>query len=168
MSLKKALFKPAAFFKGFLLPLAQDASSREAVIVGSILAKVSIPSFHSSAALIKLTEFEYTLGSGYFIKVLIGKRYALPTAAIDMLVDFFYKYTEEDPDEGKVPEMPVMWHQTLLNFVQMYRANLTDDHVTKIKVILKIQTHHAITAEIRREMFGMVKTANKDGDVDME
>lgn len=38
MALKKALFKPAAFFKGFLLPLAEDEpTSREAVIVGSIL-----------------------------------------------------------------------------------------------------------------------------------
>lgn len=38
MALKKALFKPAAFFKGFLLPLAEDEpTSREALIVGSIL-----------------------------------------------------------------------------------------------------------------------------------
>ena len=38
MALKKALFKPAAFFKGFLLPLAEEEpTSREAIIVGSIL-----------------------------------------------------------------------------------------------------------------------------------
>jgi len=37
MALKKAVFKPQAFFKGIILPLAMDASSREAVIVGSIL-----------------------------------------------------------------------------------------------------------------------------------
>lgn len=79
MALKKALFKPGAFFKGILLPIAEDATSREAVIIGSILAKVSIPSTHSSAALIKLTEMEYNIGTGYFIKVLIAKRYALPT-----------------------------------------------------------------------------------------
>jgi essential nuclear protein 1 len=59
MALKKALFKPAAFFKGLLLPLAEDATTREAVIVGSILAKVSIPILHASAALIKLTEYDY-------------------------------------------------------------------------------------------------------------
>lgn len=120
MALKKALFKPAAFFKGFLLPLAEDEpTSREAIIVGSILHKVSIPSFHSCAALIKLTEMEYNIATGYFIKVLIGKRYALPQIALDMLVDFFCRFTEpsEDDEEGKVPEMPVMWHQTLLTFV---------------------------------------------------
>lgn len=59
MALKKAMFKPAAFFKGFLLPLAEDASSREAIIIGSILSKVSIPVLHASAALIKLTEYDY-------------------------------------------------------------------------------------------------------------
>lgn len=45
MALKKALFKPAAFYKGILLPIAQSQSCtlREAVIIGSVLAKVSIP-----------------------------------------------------------------------------------------------------------------------------
>jgi essential nuclear protein 1 len=91
-ALKKALFKPAAFFKGLLLPLADDCTTREAVIVGSILAKVSIPIIHASAALIKLTEYDYEIGSGYFIKVLIGKRYSLPTKALDILVDYFSKF----------------------------------------------------------------------------
>ena len=110
LAVKKALFKPAAFFKGFLLPLAEDCTSREAIIIGSILHKVSIPSIHSSAALIKLTDFDYDIGTGYFIKVLVGKRYALPTQALDMLVDFFCKFIEENEEDGKIPEMPVMWH----------------------------------------------------------
>ena len=88
MALKKAIFKPGAFFKGFLLPLVEDCNSREAIIVGSILAKVSIPILHASAALIKLTEYDYDIGSGYFIKVLLGKRYSLPTKAIDILIDY--------------------------------------------------------------------------------
>merc|ERR1712188_209632 len=38
MALKKALFKPAAFFKGILLPLCESGSCslREAIIVGSV------------------------------------------------------------------------------------------------------------------------------------
>ncbi len=39
-ALKKALFKPAAFFKGIIFPLAKEASAKEAIIVGSILNKV--------------------------------------------------------------------------------------------------------------------------------
>lgn len=155
MALKKALFKPAAFFKGFLLPLAEDEpTSREAIIVGSILQKVSIPSFHSSAALIKLTEMEYNIATGYFIKVLIGKRYSLPTIALDMLLDFFCKFEEVD-EEGKVPEMPVMWHQTLLTFVQTYRYHLSEEQRERLKSLLKTQVHHSITAEVRKELFGM-------------
>lgn len=38
-AVKKAIFKTSAFFRGFLLPLAEDATAREAVIIGSILAK---------------------------------------------------------------------------------------------------------------------------------
>lgn len=41
MAVKKAIFKQGAFFRGFLLPLAEDATAREAVIIGSILAKMS-------------------------------------------------------------------------------------------------------------------------------
>jgi essential nuclear protein 1 len=43
MALKKALFKPAAFYKGILLPLCQSQTCtlREATIIGSVLAKVS-------------------------------------------------------------------------------------------------------------------------------
>lgn len=110
MALKKALFKPAAFFKGFLLPLVEDANTREAIIVGSILSKVSIPVLHASAALIKLTEYEYDIGSGYFIKVLLGKRYSLPTKAIDILVDYFCKFGIPGTGEETVSDMPVMWH----------------------------------------------------------
>jgi len=108
MALKQALFKPGAFFKGLLLPLAEDATSREAVIVGSILQKMSIPILHASAALIKLTDYDYSIGSGYFIKVLLEKRYSLPTKVLDVLVDFFCRFglpkEEEDGDEEDINE----------------------------------------------------------------
>ena len=138
MALKKALFKPAAFFKGFLLPLAEDANSREAIIVGSILAKVSITILHASAALIKLTEYDYDIGSGYFIKVLLSKRYSLPTKAIDMLVDYFCKFGVPEVGKEQVADMPVMWHQTLLSFVSTYKYFFTEEHKAKLKALLKV------------------------------
>ncbi len=55
--------------------------------------------------------------------------------------------------------MPVMWHQTLLTFVQTYRYNLSEDNKERLKALLKVQQHHSITNEIRREMFGMQKGA---------
>ena len=63
MSLKKALFKPAAFFKGILLPLCEpgyNCTLREAVILGSILQRRSIPVLHASAALLKIAEMDYS------------------------------------------------------------------------------------------------------------
>ncbi|XP_059438393.1 bystin-like [Corylus avellana] len=48
-ALKKSLYKPAAFFKGILFPLCESRTCnlREAVIIGSIIQKVSIPPLHS-------------------------------------------------------------------------------------------------------------------------
>ena len=49
-ALKKAMFKPAAFYKGILIPLCQSGTCtvREAVIFSSVLKRVSIPALHSS------------------------------------------------------------------------------------------------------------------------
>jgi essential nuclear protein 1 len=82
MAIKKAIFKTSAFFKGFLLPLAEDATAREAIIVGSILAKMSINNLDSAACMMKLLEMPYTIGSGFFIKTLLAKRYALPSQVL--------------------------------------------------------------------------------------
>ena len=51
MAVKKAMFKINAFFKGFLLPLAETATTREAIIIGSILQKMSINGLVVAAAL---------------------------------------------------------------------------------------------------------------------
>lgn len=108
MAIKKAIFKTSAFFKGFLLPLAEDATAREAVIVGSILAKMSINNLESAAAILKLVEMPYAVGSGYFLKTMLAKRYALPTKVIHSLIAFFVRY-ETETDE-MYETMPVMWH----------------------------------------------------------
>ena len=56
MALKKAIYKPSAFMKGILLPLCDsgDCTLKEAAIVGSVLAKVSIPMMHCAAAMLKM------------------------------------------------------------------------------------------------------------------
>ena len=50
-AVKKAVFKPGAFYKGFVLPLLKsgDCTLREAVIISSVLNRVSIPVDHSAA-----------------------------------------------------------------------------------------------------------------------
>lgn len=45
----------------------------------------------AAATLYKLTTYEYKLGNGYFIKVLLSKRYSLPTLVLDALVNYMCK-----------------------------------------------------------------------------
>ena len=166
MAVKKAMFKTGAFFKGFLLPLAEIATTRDAIIVGSILQKMSINPLDVAAALMKLTSMEYKLGNGYFLKILLGKKYTLPTIVLDAVIDYFCKTgmqdqeqpTGEDGEEYdeemdvEVSEMPVMWHQTMLSLVQCYKSYFSREQKNKIKALIKVQNHYAITGEIRREM----------------
>ncbi|PNX79535.1 bystin, partial [Trifolium pratense] len=60
-SLQKALQKPTAFCKGILIPLCESRTCtlREAVIVGSIIEKGSIPFLHLCATLLKLAGMVY-------------------------------------------------------------------------------------------------------------
>jgi essential nuclear protein 1 len=98
-ALKKALYKPAAWFKGFLFPLVESGCTlREAHIISAVLARVSIPVLHSGAALKGLCDIAAseasagTEGGGatnVFIKTLLEKKYALPYQVIDSLVFHF-------------------------------------------------------------------------------
>uniref|UniRef100_A0A0E0ER78 Bystin n=1 Tax=Oryza meridionalis TaxID=40149 RepID=A0A0E0ER78_9ORYZ len=147
-SLKKCLYKPAAFFKGILLPLCQERNCtlREAVIIGSIISKVSIPPLHASAALMKLAEMEYCGTTSYFIKLFLDKKYALPYRVVDAVFAHFMRFI----DEERV--MPVIWHQSLLAFVERYKNELEKKDKEKLARLLDHQKHYLVTPEIRREL----------------
>jgi essential nuclear protein 1 len=163
MSLKKAVYKPAAFFKGILLPLCQQESYctlREAAIIASVLQRVSIPVHHSAVALHKLattsTAVDGTTTNGYyngaisiFIKTLLNKKYALPAPVIGVLVTYFTSFTNYH--QGS---LPVLWHQALLCFVQRYKNEVQEEARESLRLLMKAQFHPLITPEIRRELFG--------------
>ncbi|GAA6022416.1 hypothetical protein JCM11491_001584 [Sporobolomyces phaffii] len=148
MALKKAIYKPAAFFKGLLFPLCESGTCtlREAAILGSVLTKVSVPVLHSGAALLKLAEMDYTGPNSLFIRVLLDKKYALPYKVVDALVFHFIRF-KRDPRT-----MPVLWHQSFLVFVQRYKADLTAEQKEALLDVLRAKTHFQITPEIRREI----------------
>ncbi|RUP50084.1 Bystin-domain-containing protein [Jimgerdemannia flammicorona] len=161
MALKKALYKPAAFFKGILFPLCESGTCtlKEAAIIGSVITKVSIPVLHSSAALLRLAEMDYTgvyaVESGpwvcpnsLFIRVLLDKKYALPYKVVDALVSHFARF-RNDPRA-----MPVLWHQALLVFAQRYKQDLVPEQKGTLLELLKVKQHLGITPEIRREIVG--------------
>ncbi|XP_070037543.1 bystin isoform X1 [Nicotiana tabacum] len=147
-SLKKSLYKPAAFNKGILFPLCESRTCtlREAVIFGSVIEKVSIPHLHASVALLKLAEMEYCGTTSYFIKLLIEKKYALPYRVLDAMVSHFMGFF----DETRV--MPVIWHLSLLVFVQRYKTELRKEDKANIRALVERQRHRLITPDILREI----------------
>jgi essential nuclear protein 1 len=151
MSLKKAVYKPAAFFKGILLPLCKEnCTLREAAIVASVLQRVSIPSHHSAVAIHKMAmEKEYNGASSIFIKTLLNKKYALPTTVIGSVVRHFASFLDDSR------ELPVLWHQALLVFVQRYKNEVQDEAREALRLVMKKHFHPKITPEIRRELFGL-------------
>ncbi|CAH2099927.1 unnamed protein product [Euphydryas editha] len=147
-ALRKALFKPGAFMKGILLPLleAGDCTLREAIIIGSVLARNSVPVLHSSAALLKIAEMEYTGANSIFLRILFDKKYALPYRVVDSVVFHFLRFQ----NESRI--LPVLWHQALLTFVQRYKADISTEQRDALLELLRKQSHPTITQEIRREL----------------
>ncbi|XP_072175431.1 bystin-like [Diadema setosum] len=148
MALKKALFKPAAFFKGILIPLCESGTCtlREAVIVGSILAKTTIPVLHSAAAMLKVAEMDYSGVNSIFLRILIDKKYALPFRVIDALVYHFLRFVQDKRN------LPVLWHQALLAFAQRYKEDISSEQKEALMELLKAHAHPTITPEVRREL----------------
>lgn len=148
LALKKGLYKPSAFFKGILFPLCESGNCtlKEASILGSVLSKVSIPVLHSSAALLRLAEMDYTGPNSLFIRVLLDKKYALPYKVVDALVMHFHRFAN-DPRE-----MPVLWHQSLLVFVQRYKQDMVAEQKDLLLEVFRKKNHPGITPEARREI----------------
>jgi len=148
MALKKAMFKPAAFFKGILLPLCESRTCtlREAVIISSVIQKVSIPVLHSAACMLKIAEMDYNGANSIFLRVLLDKKYALPFRVLDALVAHFVRFQSDRR------ELPVLWHQALLVFIQRYKQDISMEQKDALLELIRKQNHHKISVEIRREL----------------
>ncbi|POI35424.1 hypothetical protein CIB84_000828 [Bambusicola thoracicus] len=158
MALKKALFKPGAWFKGILIPLCESGTCtlREAIIIGSILTKCSIPVLHSSAAMLKIAEMPYNGANSIFLRLLIDKKYALPFRVVDALVFHFLAFRTEQRT------LPVLWHQSFLALCQRYKEDLSSEQKEALLELLKFHSHPQISAEIRRELANS-KTRDVEG-----
>eukprot|EP00898_Chlorokybus_atmophyticus_P008252 jgi/Chlat1/8428/Chrsp80S07844 len=154
-SLKKAVYKPAAFYKGIVLPICQagDCTLREAVILSSVITKTSIPVLHSAVALLKIAETPWCGTNSFFISTLLNKKYALPYRVVDALVRHFVSFKSDER------MLPVVWHQSVLTFVQrrviMVRQNHT--HVLMADV----------TPEVHRELNQSRARGEKEDSMDV-
>lgn len=169
-ALKKSLYKPGAFFKGFLLPLVDShCNVREATIAASILAKVSIPALHSSVALAQLCQREFSPATTVFIRTLIEKKYALPYQTLDELVFYFMLFRDDKTSDSteSLNVLPVVWHKAFLAFVQRYKNDITDDQRDFLLETVRQRFHHAIGPEIRRELVsGVLRVEKQEGNKD--
>jgi len=171
-ALKKAPYKPAAFFKGFVFPLVAGGTCtlREAHIVASVLARISLPVLHSAAALLRLCEMaadqsaalssESAGAANVLIRTLLEKKYALPYKVVDALVFHFLRFRGTPKDDGdpvrapneKKNKLPVLWHQCLLAFAQRYKNDVTEDQREALLDLLLARGHAQIGPEVRREL----------------
>ncbi|KAK7200648.1 bystin [Novymonas esmeraldas] len=156
MAVRKALFKPVAFFKGFLLPLALDeeCTLREALVVASVLQRCHLPPVPTAVTLFKIAQQPFSGPCSVFLRVLIDKKMALPYQAIDELVKYFHRFLETHTKEEA---LPVLWHQTLLSFIQHYKADLTEAQLALLSSVCNVHFHYMITPEIRREVVAALR-----------
>lgn len=169
-ALKKAVYKPAAFFKGILFPLAEGGGCtlREAAVLSSVLARVSIPIMHSAAALGRLAQMDYSGPTSLFIRVLLDKKYALPFKVLDRVWEHFVRLANAHKANGE--QLPVLWHQSLLVFVQRYASFLSADQKDALLDVVRVAPHPQIGPEVRREILaaGERPVAAPGQDVEME
>ncbi|KAG9017331.1 snoRNA-binding rRNA-processing protein [Tulasnella sp. JGI-2019a] len=169
----KSVYKPSAFFKGFLFPLTEGGCSlKEAAVIASIMSKVSIPILHSAAALLRLAEMDYSGPVSLFIRVLLDKKYALPYKVVDGMVFHFIRLANTyKGSRAAGKDLPVLWHQSLLVFVQRYASDLTPEQKDALLDVVKAKPHPKMAPEIRRQLVSAVARGEPrvapDGDVIM-
>ncbi|KAH7930048.1 Bystin-domain-containing protein [Leucogyrophana mollusca] len=157
--LKRALYKPAAFFKGIVFPMLESGCTlKEAAIIASVVAKKKVPVLHSAAALLRIAGMDYAGPNSLFIRVLIDKKYQLPYKVVDALVFHFIRLsnTYKARGRGDSEKLPVLWHQSLLAFCQRYSPDLTPDQKDALLDVIRVNPHAQIGPEVRRELVNSV------------
>jgi essential nuclear protein 1 len=78
---------------------------------------------------------------------------------ITSLINHFVRFTQDEETE-----LPVLWHQALLVFVQRYKNEVGTEGKEKLRDLMKVHFHPKITVEIRRELFGSAAWREERGD----
>lgn len=56
----------------------------------------------------------------------------------------------------------VIWHQALLSFAQRYKFEFDDQQRDRLRQLVKIQQHHQITIEVKRELIAALASSKKN------
>jgi essential nuclear protein 1 len=147
-AVKKALFKPAAFIKGFLIPMCEDdgVTVQQALVIGTILHKCTIPAIPAAVALVKIAQMPFSPTRAVIMRSIVDKRLSLPFQAVDAMVKYFYDSLKDDRT------MPVLWHQCLLTFLTKYGHEMVSQQFTQIRDVCHKHYHIGVTPDIHREL----------------
>ena len=76
---------------------------------------------------------------------------------VDGLVFHFIRLANSSRSKDGDDRLPVLWHQSLLVFVQRYGSDLTGDQKDALLDVIRVRPHPSISAEIRREIVNSVE-----------
>lgn len=140
---------------------------------------------------------DYSGPISLFIRVLLDKKYALPYKVVDGMVFHFIRIANTFKPSRSLPHLPVLWHQSLLVFVQRwgrettaelnlgpqladpwhlfspirYGSDLTPEQKDALLDVVKARPHAQIGPEIRRHIVNSVVRGEPrpmaDGDIVM-
>ncbi len=88
-----------------------------------------------------------------FLRTLLDKKYALPHPVVDAVVFHFLHFMSDDR------ELPVLWHQSLLAFVQHYKQK------EGLLELIRHKCHCEVTPEIRREIVNSSRSRDSEKNV---
>ncbi|KFM73696.1 Bystin, partial [Stegodyphus mimosarum] len=89
---------------------------------------------------------DYNGANSIFMRILLEKKYALPFRVVDSVVAHFLRFVDDKR------ELPLLWHQCLLTFAQIYKNDISAEQQNGLLHLLTIHHHPHVTPEIRREL----------------
>jgi essential nuclear protein 1 len=105
----------------------------------------------------------YTGPNSLMIRILLEKRYALPYKVLDALVFHFLRIFKTEK------ELPVLFHQSLLSFVTIYKNDITQE---QREALLEVNNgsrgHYGIGPEVKRELVAGESRLDPDGKMDVD
>ena len=84
----------------------------------------------------KMALMPYSGATSLFLRVFFDKRYQLPLGCIDAIVQHFGSQLQHNP--SSTYQLPVLWHQCLLTFLQRYKNELTPDQIYLINKVCPV------------------------------
>jgi essential nuclear protein 1 len=146
-SLKKAMYKTNAWFKGIMFEMCtEETLMRETKVVESLLSKMSIPVISASVAMLKLMDVTPTTPSLHYLAALLNKHYTLPKRVLSRLVEYLLSFKTY---EG---ELSVVWQGILLTLAKQYSQSLDEMSKAALQELAREKNHKLITPEILQNL----------------